>query len=287
MKIIKYFFQALIFYFSVLIIYCFGENVSKKVFRYIFKFFGPLVRSNNIIFKNMKIIDKKNEFDHVKIAEKVWENYSIVFVEYFFLKKFKNNGDNVTTKGDHFLKELKNNNEKVIFVSGHFANYEIMSMELVKRGFKLATIYRPLNNFFINPMMEFLRRKYVCKNQIVKGTKGLREVLKYLDQDFNIALMIDQRVSEGEKINLFEKPAWTTTLPAQISTRFNLKVVPIDFNRNEQGQYEMRILKPIDFQNNNVNEATKIKVSEELNHILENMIIKKPNQWILTHNRWK
>ena len=105
-------------------------------------------------------------------------------------------------------------------------------------------------------MMEFLRRKYVCKNQIVKGTKGLREVLKYLDQDFNIALMIDQRVSEGEKINLFEKPAWTTTLPAQISTRFNLKVVPIDFNRNEQGQYEMRILKPIDFQNN-VNEATK------------------------------
>ena len=286
MKIIKYFFQALIFYFSVLIIYCFGENVSKKVFRYIFKFFGPLVRSNNIIFKNMKIIDKKNEFDHVKIAEKVWENYSIVFVEYFFLKKFKNNGDNVTTKGDHFLKELKNNNEKVIFVSGHFANYEIMSMELVKRGFKLATIYRPLNNFFINPMMEFLRRKYVCKNQIVKGTKGLREVLKYLDQDFNIALMIDQRVSEGEKINLFEKPAWTTTLPAQISTRFNLKVVPIDFNRNEQGQYEMRILKPIDFQNN-VNEATKIKVSEELNHILENMIIKKPNQWILTHNRWK
>ena len=286
MKIIKYFFQALIFYFSVLIIYCFGENVSKKVFRYIFKFFGPLVRSNDIIFKNMKIIDKKNEFDHVKIAEKVWENYSIVCVEYFFLKKFKNNGDNVTTKGDHFLKELKNNNEKVIFVSGHFANYEIMSMELVKRGFKLATIYRPLNNFFINPMMEFLRRKYVCKNQIVKGTKGLREVLKYLDQDFNIALMIDQRVSEGEKINLFEKPAWTTTLPAQISTRFNLKVVPIDFNRNEQGQYEMRILKPIDFQNN-VNEATKIKVSEELNHILENMIIKKPNQWILTHNRWK
>tara|TARA_B100000123_G_scaffold253716_1_gene214887 strand:+ start:12 stop:716 length:705 start_codon:yes stop_codon:yes gene_type:complete len=234
----------------------------------------------------MKIIDKKNEFDHVKIAEKVWENYSIVFVEYFFLKKFKNNGDNVTTKGDHFLKELKNNNEKVIFVSGHFANYEIMSMELVKRGFKLATIYRPLNNFFINPMMEFLRRKYVCKNQIVKGTKGLREILKYLDEDFNIALMIDQRVSEGEKINLFEKPAWTTTLPAQISTRFNLKVVPIDFNRNEQGQYEMRILKPIDFQNN-VNEATKIKVSEELNHILENMIIKKPNQWILTHNRWK
>ena len=94
--------------------------------------------------------------------------------------------------------------------------------------------------------------------------------------------MIDQRVSEGEKINLFKKTTWTTTLHSKF-TRFNLKVVPIDFNRNEQGQYEMKILKPIDFQNN-VNENTKIKVSEELNHILENMIIKKPNQWILTQS---
>ena len=47
--------------------------------------------------------------------------------------------------------------------------------------------------------MEYLRRKYVCKNQI-KGVKGVREALEYLSKGHSIALMIDQRVSE-EKIS--------------------------------------------------------------------------------------
>ena len=61
----------------------------------------------------------------------------------------------------------------MIFVSGHFANFELMSMEITKRNIKLATIYRPLNNFFLNPFMEYLRKKYVCHNQIRKGINGV------------------------------------------------------------------------------------------------------------------
>ena len=49
--------------------------------------------------------------------------------------------------------------------------------------------------------MEYLRKKYVCNNQIKKGIKGVREVMNYIKNGFNIALMIDQRVSEGEKVN--------------------------------------------------------------------------------------
>ena len=55
------------------------------------------------------------------------------------------------------------NNRSVIFVSGHFANFELMSMELTKKKINLATIYRPLNNFFLNPLMEYVRKKYVCE----------------------------------------------------------------------------------------------------------------------------
>ena len=55
-----------------------------------------------------------------------------------------------------------------------------MSMEIVKSNIKLATIYRPLNNFFLNPFMEFVRRNYVCKNQIKKGRNGVRDALNYL-----------------------------------------------------------------------------------------------------------
>ena len=31
-------------------------------------------------------------------------------------------------------------------------------MEIVKQDIKLATVYRPLNNIFLNPLMEYLRK---------------------------------------------------------------------------------------------------------------------------------
>ena len=72
------------------------------------------------------------------------------------------------------------NKKPVFFISGHFANFELMSMELTKKKIKLATIYRPLNNFFLNPFMEFLRKKYICSNQIKKGINGVRDAIEYI-----------------------------------------------------------------------------------------------------------
>ena len=74
-----------------------------------------------------------------------------------------------------------------------------MSMEITKK-IDLATIYRPLNNFYLNPLMEYLRKKYICKNQIKKGINGVRETIQHIKKGHSIALMVDQRVSEGELI---------------------------------------------------------------------------------------
>ena len=68
-----------------------------------------------------------------------------------------------------------------------------MSMELSKAKVKLATIYRPLNNIFLNPFMEYLRRTFVCKNQIKKGLSGVKEAIQYINKGYSIALMVDQR----------------------------------------------------------------------------------------------
>ena len=100
-----------------------------------------------------------------------------------FLKNFRNNYNlkYVEVDGSEILNKIKESGKPVIFVSGHFANFELMSMEITKKDIPLATIYRPLNNYFINPLMEFLRKRYVCKNQIKKGVKGVREAFEYLN----------------------------------------------------------------------------------------------------------
>ena len=175
----------------------------------------------------------------------------------------------------------------MIFVSGHFGNFELMSMELTKKNINLATIYRPLNNFFLNPFMEYLRKKYICSNQIKKGLVGVKDSINYIKNNFSIALMIDQRVSEGKRLPFFGHMALTSTLPAQLALKFNLDIVPIYIARKTNDNFEMEIYEPIKIVNNHDVESNKLNISIKLNKIIEEMISQNPGQWIWTHNRWK
>ena len=204
-----------------------------------------------------------------------------------YLKKFRNNNNHIDIKGEEILNKIQQSNKPVIFVSGHFANFELMSMELTKRNHKLATIYRPLNNFFLNFFMEYLRKKYICQNQIKKGLVGVKDSIHFIKNNFSIALMIDQRVSEGKKLPFFEHMAFTTTMPAQMELKFNLDIVPIYISRKSNDNFEIEIYEPIKVSKNDETEANKINISIKLNKILEEMILKDPGQWIWTHNRWK
>jgi KDO2-lipid IV(A) lauroyltransferase len=212
----------------------------------------------------------------------MWKNYGMTFIEYVFLNYFRKQS-NVIIKDQANLSQITNENKPVIFISGHFANFELMSMEITKKNIPLATIYRPLNNFFLNPFMEFLRRKYVCKNQIKKGIQGVREAINYIKGNKSIALMIDQRVSEGEKIDFFDKPALTTTLPAQLSTKFGVDIIPVYIERDQNDNFKIEFQKRI----NSKNFQNKVDLTRELNRVLEIMISKNPGQWIWTHDRWK
>ena len=115
-----------------------------------------------------------------------------------------------------------------------------------------------------------------------KGIKGVKDMIKFINSNHSIALMIDQRVSEGEKVELFNHKALTTTIPAQIAFKYNLEIVPIFIERSKK-KFNMKVLNPINISNF----KNKIELTKKLNKILEEMILKNPNQWIWTHNRWK
>ena len=283
-KFLNYFFQSLIIYFFFIVGKLIGLRLSRKLFGMIFQRIAPTFKSKEIIKNNLRTFSTKIEDHEAKvIISSMWKNYGMTFIEYIFLKFFRNNNKHIQIEGQSNIDEIIKKNEPVIFVSGHFANYELMSMEITKRDIKLATIYRPLNNYFLNPFMEYLRRKFVCQNQIKKGIKGVREAINYIKRDYSIALMIDQRVSEGEKINFFGKPALTTTLPAQLALKYKLSIYPVFIERLGDSNFKIKFfneIKSTEFSN-------KIQLTEKLNRELEKMITNNPNQWIWTHNRWK
>ena len=286
MKIIKYFFEFIFVYTLLIIFKIIGYKAASNLGEKIGILIGPLFRSKKKLEDNLKNSNiGYDDIEREKIIKNMWGNYGRILAEYPFLKNFKNNNFKkyVEIEGFNYLDEIKKNNKKVVFISGHFNNFELMAMFLENSGLDIAAIYRPLNNIFLNGIMEKIRLNHICKKQIKKGKSGTRELLQLFKDGYSIALMIDQRVSEGVKSKLFDRPALTTTIPAQLVKKYNVDVVPVYIERKDNIFFKMSVNKPIIFEENKSLE----EITDKLNKILEEMILKNPDQWIWSHDRWK
>ena len=287
MKKINYFIQYVLILILFSIFKILGIKLSLIISSSIFRLLGPVIKKNKIsrqnlsyVFKNISNQSKKN------IIKSMWKNYGKIFAEYMFIKDFRLNpkfSKKIKLENNEILNEVKSKSEPVIFVSGHFNNFELMAMSIEKFGINLAAVYRPLNNYFLNPIMVNIRKKYICRNQIKKGISGTKNLLKSYKNGSSIAIMIDQRVSEGIQSDFFEKKALTTTIPAQFVKKFNCKIVPVYIERLENNDFKIKFNKPLIF---NQDESIE-QITSKLNQNLEKMILKNPDQWIWTHNRWR
>ena len=286
MKIINYFLQYLLIKLFFLICKIIGYKKASNLGKLVGEKVGPYLKSKKIIKNNInRILPNATKEDVNLIVKKMWGNYGRILSEYVFIKDFKegNLEKYINVIGSEYLNDIRKKNIPVVFVSGHFNNFELMAMVIQKEGINLGAIYRPLNNFFLNKTMEKIRIKHICKIQIKKGLSGIREILNLFKKNVSIALMIDQRVTEGIKANFFNKEAFTTTIPAQLVKKFNCPVVSIYIERIEKYNFRLIINKPIYF----AKDESLEQITEKLNYILEKMVLKNPEQWILTHNRWK
>ena len=286
MKYTKYFIQFILVLFCFVIFKIIGPKISSNLSGKLFEKIGPSFRPKKIIHSNLKKAFPSITEDKLGSAMNLmWNNYGRTFAEYIFMKDFRFGRlkNNIEIEGQEIIDDIKNSNKQVVFISGHLANFELMAMHLEKSGLKLSAIYRPLNNIFLNLIMEKIRNKYICRIQIKKGLGGLKKLINFKNKNYSTALMIDQRVSEGIKCKFFGQEALTTTIPAQFVKKFNCKIVPIHIKRNKDNNFKLKILKPLSFYNDDSIET----ITLALNSILEKMIIENPGQWIWTHNRWK
>jgi len=286
MRYFKYFLQFIFISFLLIFFKIIGLKFSRIIASELLSIFGPFFRSKKVIEKNISFafykLDKESK---EKIINNMWKSYGKILAEYVFIKYFRKIDSEkfLEVKGQEILEKIKLSKDPVIFVSGHFDNFELMAMHIEKSGIDLAAIYRPLNNGFLNPLMENIRKKYICRKQIKKGISGTKEILKHFRSGTSIALMIDQRVSQGIKSLLFKNEAFTTTIPAQFVKKFNCKVVPIYIERKSNENFMLEIMQPINFDNGKTIE----NITLTLNQLLEKMIVRNPHQWIWSHNRWK
>jgi KDO2-lipid IV(A) lauroyltransferase len=290
MKSIKYFLEFFIVITFFFIFKFIGLKNSSNLSCSIFKIIGPLLRNKNKIKSNiltaLPLIKKK---EGEEIIEKMWCNYGRVFAEYMHLKELRdNNLKYIKINNLNKMQKLRSQNKPILFFSGHFANFELLAMILENRNFQLSAIYRPLNNFFLNPLMEYLRKKYLCKDQIPKSIpgkskEGTRILINKIKNKKNIAIMIDQKVSQGIKCKLFSKEALTTNIPAQLALKHGYILQPLKIKRYNQINFEVDFCDSIQIKSDD----NQYSITKKINQILEEMILDNPNQWIWTHDRWR
>ena len=242
MKTIKYFFEFIFVITSFFIFRIVGYKNASNLGEFIGKKIGPIFRSKTRIQKNLENSNIGNsEKEREVITKNMWGNYGRILSEYIFIKQFRKNNLSkfLEVEGSEILNEIKANNERVVFISGHFNNFELMAMEIEKAGINLCAIYRPLNNPFLNLIMEKIRKDYICKNQIKKGKSGTRNLIELFKKNFSVALMIDQRVSEGITIEFFNNLAKTTTIPAQLVKKYACRIVPVYIERKNKHSFKI------------------------------------------------
>ncbi len=291
MRIIRYFLEFVLVIFFFLIFKIIGLKLSSKLGEIIGRYFGPLFRKKAIAKKNILIaFPNIDETSIDQIIDDMWRNVGSIFGEYIHINKFSildEEKNKIVFTNKNNLQILKNNKKPIVFFSGHFANFELMAKCLRELEFNIGAIYRPLNNIFLNPIMEFIRKKYICSIQIEKGSAGTKKLIKHISTNNPLALMIDQRLSSSIRVPFFNQPATTTTTPAQLSIKYDALLVPVFLKRLKKTKYEFFIEEPLVVKKTNNYEKDIFNITEIMNKKIEEFIKVDPANWLWSHDRWK
>jgi len=291
MKIIRYFLEFTLVIFFFLVFKIIGLKLSSDLGEIIGKYFGPLFRKRTIAKKNILIaFPDFNEKSINEMIDSMWKNIGRIFGEYIHINKFSiidNNNKKIIFTNRNNVEILKKNNKPIVFFSGHFANFELMAKCLRELGFNIGAIYRPLNNIFLNPIMEFIRKKYICPIQIEKGSNGTKKLIRHISTNNPLALMVDQRLSSSIRVPFFDQPATTTITPAQLAIKYDALLVPVFLKRLEKTNFEFFIEEPLITNRTNDYDKDIFNITQIMNIKIEEFIKRDPAHWLWSHDRWK
>jgi len=291
MKIIRYFLEFILVIFFFLVFKIIGFKLSSDLGEIIGKYFGPLFRKKTIAKKNILIaFPNFNEKSINEMIDRMWKNIGRIFGEYIHINKFSiidNSKKKIVFTNRDDAEILKKNNKPIVFFSGHFANFELMAKCLQELGFDIGAIYRPLNNIFLNPIMEFIRKKYICPIQIEKGSNGTKKLIKHISNNNPLALMVDQRLSSSIRVPFFDQPATTTITPAQLAIKYDALLVPVFLKRLEKTNFEFFIEEPLITNRTNDYDKDIFNITQIMNIKIEEFIKRDPAHWLWSHDRWK
>ena len=182
---------------------------------------------------------------------------------------------------EHFL-EAKKAGRGILFATAHLGNWELSAFAHGLMTEPMHVVIRPLDNPRIDRLVE--QRRQLSGNQLVEKWDGARAILRALQQNEAVGILIDQNTSlqEGAFVNFFGTPACANTAFAKIAARTGAAVIPgFALWSAEEHRYVLGFYPPLEMTGDPVEDTRR------LHALLEDVIRRHPGQWLWIHRRWK
>jgi len=248
---------------------------------------GPRLGITRRARRNLKnAFPEMSDADMEIIISNMWDNLCRTVMEYPLLGRIQVYTDNphVEVVGVEHLDNLRDDGNPGIFFSGHLANWEIPAISITKRGLESHLVYRAPNNPYVDGL--FQRRHLKDGTLIPKGPTGARLALKALANGGHLGMLVDQKMNDGIAAPLFGRDAMTAPALAQLALKFDCPVVPVRCERVGGASFRITCYPPIDLAPSGNRTADVLRITTEVNRILEGWIREQPAQWLWLHNRW-
>lgn len=283
MKWIRKFLWDPLEFLPVFLIYCFFRilpvRLSSAIGGGLARLVGPWLPAHKIGKKNVsQALPRKTPQEQYAILQGAWENLGRVMGEFPHLKKIARSFVEVIDECG--ISEIQKKEMPVVFFSAHIANWEVPHLVLTLQHIRISLLSRPPNNWLTRKFFEGVRHDPFV-SIVLKGAEGSKDLFRVFKEKGNLGILLDQRLSEGEKLPFFGQTAYTPTGPARLAEKFNAIMIPVQVERLKSSYFRITYHAPLKV------EKDFLKTSLEINQLFENWITERPDQWLWFHNRWK
>jgi KDO2-lipid IV(A) lauroyltransferase len=280
MKKIRYLAEAFLLGLALIIFRAMPVDTASSLGGRIGRTIGPRIAGSRKALRNLqKAMPEKSTEEHRTIIEDMWENLGRVIAEYPHLQTIINERTEIV--GEEHV-DAVGIDSPMIIVSAHVANWELGPFYFnYRKHWPMAGIYRAPNNPYVEKMLDRLRNPERRGNYIAKSHKGVREMVKTLQDGGRLGNLIDQKYNQGIPVPFFGRPAMTSAAPAQLAEKFDCPLLPLQIERLQGCRFRITFYPA--FKPGGMDDMA---VMEKLHGMLEDWIRNAPGQWLWLHRRW-
>ena len=222
------------------------------------------------------------------IRREMWDGLGRTLAEYPHLDAFRVRGDHprISVEGLEHVRLAQQSGKGIIFLSGHFANWEILPITAADCGLEGGSVYRPVNNPYVDAWTVAQRTQNGPKHVISKGPQGTRRIFSLLRQGKAIFMLVDQKTNEGIPAQFFGRMAMTTPAPAVLALKLGAILLPTTNERLAGAHFKVTVHPPIIAVASDDHARDVLNLTQQINDVIEAVIRRRPSQWLWIHRRW-